>query len=126
MEEVNIHYFVPGSEKELESLVGKPVGVRVTSANSPQPMPYSGVFNEEHEFLQQAVDSNYLGEVPLKRIQGWRSLQEHTEFQTSGTQKKRGVKLCSCCRRIERYNPDSKGYAQRLDYLKQNNLWVES
>ena len=127
MKEVKIHYFVPETHAELESLVGKSVGVKISGANVAEPMIFTGkidssidkeVENDEYEFLRQASDRE---DRPFKEILGFRKSCEDTFFDRDG------VRISNC--NIVSYKPhsrmfgDSPEYKEKLQLLKYNNLW---
>lgn len=122
MKEVNLHYFVPENIIELESLIGKPVGVKITSANSSSPMIYFGLIEGECEFLEQGrkrIENLRNESRPIRKIWGWRSKREHLDFDTDG------VKLCSDCRRVVNYNLEHDNKDSRYELLKSEGLWEE-
>lgn len=118
MIEVNIQYSVPENLEELESLVGRSVGVK-TGDNFPIPMSLFGSINGDYEFLQQASEGERGEEKDLDIIWGWKNLKGHVQFQGDA------VKLCQDCKRIERYSPESPGYQERLKVIKENKQWRE-
>ena len=55
MKEINLHYFISENGRELECLVGKSIGVKISGINPPEPMIFMGVFGEidkEYEFVR--------------------------------------------------------------------------
>ncbi|MDP2926037.1 MAG: hypothetical protein Q8N99_06705 [Nanoarchaeota archaeon] len=130
-----VRYFVPESGIELESLVGKRVGVKIVRDSSVQVMVHSGAFDsdrgKEYEFLQQqeltSVDYNPEDDEPptyhepraTDKIRWWRSLSEHVGIEGDG------INLCSCCRKTGAYTPQDDQYDEKLRYLRVNKMWKE-
>jgi len=119
MNEVKTQYYVPKSVRELEELFGKSVGVKVSSANSPRAMPYSGIVGEEYEFLQQARERRGEESVPTERIWGWRNPKDCIEFDSEG------IRLCSQHKHIATYKINSEDYEKKLRMLKVLGLWED-
>ena len=127
MKEVNIHYFVPENAQELEGLVEKPVGVKISSANSAEPMIFidlsdRGIYGKtaiEYEFVTLSVERREYGEdIPLKKILGFKQFCDRVRFD------KDGVSI-SGFENLRRYKPDCTEYFRLSQLLKDNNLWRE-
>lgn len=133
MKEVNVHYFVPENAQELESLVEKPVGVKISGANPPEPMTFNGSLDNEYEFLRQSVNHIDGEDIVSGKIFGFRKSCDDVDFDRDG------VRISGY--HIVTYNPSttrsgpsaeikvfshsSPGYEERLQLLKFNNQWRE-
>ncbi len=95
MKEIHLHYYIPEDEKELESLVGKPVGV-VGLSDSLRPVPYlyAGVHKDRynwdrHEFFGLGTLSEFESvseKSPRKTriLQGYGLLKNAVVFREYG------------------------------------------
>lgn len=105
MREVTQHYFVPENPGELESLVGRTVGINDRGKIALKVL-YHG-----YEFLYQ--DGNR-DRIIGAFIEGW---EKGMVFDKKGF----SVRDWFCLT----YSPSSEGYEEKLKVLKLNNLWKE-
>lgn len=80
MKEINLHYYIPENESELETLVGKPIGIIFPPQNNVQSMIYSGIYCKEYEFLESS-SKNFRDNII---ITGWRNPKKFTKFTYNG------------------------------------------
>lgn len=116
MKEINLHYYIPENESELETLVGKPVGVVLPSQDNAQLMTYSGIYGKEHEFLEP-LSKNFQNNLI---IIGWRNPMRFTKFNY------KGIKLSSLFLYPMQYfyESDQETFKEKLSLLISNNQEV--
>ena len=117
MKELNIHYFVPENEGELEQLVGKSVGV-IDTGN-----PHLGTIPmtlhkryERYEFIVQDM-RDARSRIPVERILGYEP--SSMEFNEDGIR----IDLTCCEERYYTFASSISDYQKRLQLLKQNSQW---
>ena len=121
MEEINLNYFVPENLEELKGLVGKVVGVRVTSINDSEPMIYFGISDEYHEFLSQnkRIDRYQRSSrvTFLNEVYSWNIISDDLLFNS------RSIIFNGDRHRTIYTINDNQEFEKRFLLLKQNNLW---
>lgn len=113
MKEINLHYYVPENESELETLIGKPVGIIFPSQVNAQSMTYSGIYYKEYEFLEYLSEN--FRDNPI--IVGWRNPKRFTKFTDHG------IKLSSFFLYPIQYfyETDQETFKEKLSILLSNN-----
>lgn len=112
MKEINLHYYIPENESELETLVGKSVGIIFPSHDNAQPIIYSGAYGKEYEFLEP-LSENFRNN-PIITV--WRNSRRFTKFTD------RGIKLSSLFLYPTQYfyESDQETFKEKLNLLISN------
>ncbi len=112
--------FIPENRRELESLVGKLVGLNDNDKIfSIDVYSYFRVYNKVHEFIRQKQNFNdYTNRFyPSNNIHGILINDENLDFTDSGVV----VEL----RLHTIYNKQDRDYRERLEFLKEHYLWED-
>ncbi len=123
MEEIQLQYYIPRNEEELERLTGKVVGLMMNGGpiDMESVRTYNGIIEGEHEFIAQ--ETNYDAETERSykknRISGWRISKDDLEFMVDG------VNFHSSNLRCFTYKEDNKEYRRLLKILKENGEWED-
>ena len=102
-------------------MVGKVVGVRVTSINDSEPMIYFGISDEYHEFLSQnkRIDRYQRSSrvTFLNEVYSWNIISDDLLFNS------RSIIFNGDRHRTIYTINDNQEFEKRFLLLKQNNLW---
>jgi|SRR3989344_4448270 len=134
MKLVNIKYFVPRDNSELETLVKTKVGVKIGKSGPTTPMVYFGKDEKGYSFLKQSqrevangsdpsIDDDYtelVEFVPTNRICVIRNYEDDIGFSDDG------IILRSDKTYVDVIGPSAKDYNERVTSLKVNNLWKDT